>query len=710
MTALRWPTFARFSPAGLTRESRDTLLILAVLGWTLLPQLGAVPAWCGALAYGALGWRGWLAWRSRPLPPRWLLAGLLVVACVLTWREHRSLIGRDAGLSLLVLLAALKTLELRARRDALVVFFLGFFLVLGSFLRSQSLWTALAMAVSVWGLLAALLLAHMPVGRPPLQRIAALSARLMLVGLPLVVALFLFFPRLAPLWGVPGDVGGRTGLSDQMQLGDVAELAQDDSVALRVRFSGPVPPPQALYFRGPVLSVADGMRWRAWPRLGSALPAHIKPLGMPIDYEMTVEPLRVATLPLLELTPAAPTVSNPAVTLRRQPDLQWTSDTGLTERLRVRAQAWPQYRAGVGDVAATVLYLDLPAGAHPRTRAWAQAWRRDLKLAPTDTEGVVAALLAHIAHSHYIYTLAPGGYGAQAVDEFWLDRREGFCEHYASAFVVVLRALGVPARIVTGYQGGQVNPVDGVLEVRQSDAHAWTEYWTPQRGWVRADPTAAVAPERIQRGQRLTLPPGLMAGTLGQMSPALLQQAQALLAQTRALWGALDHQWNEWVLGHNRQRQLDWLRQLGWPDADLADLTRGLALVLAALALLGAAAATWQSRRTGTRDPWLRGYRQLQAQLVRRGLPCPAHQPPRSLVADLRARYGERAEAVAQALLALEAWRYQSGEASRAELRVLIQSALRAVRSLPRMAEGTEATTIPRHVPSHSAPAPRPEP
>ena len=197
------------------RETRDTLFLLAVLAWTLLPQITQVPAWCSALAYAALAWRARLAWRGAALPSRWLLLLALVGASLGTVLSHQTLLGKSAGLTLLVVLAALKTLELRARRDATVVFFLGFFLVLASFLHSQSLLTALAMGISVWTLLAALVLAHMPEDRPPLTLALGLAARLLLTGLPLIVLLFLLFPRVAPLWSLPADGTGRTGLSDR---------------------------------------------------------------------------------------------------------------------------------------------------------------------------------------------------------------------------------------------------------------------------------------------------------------------------------------------------------------------------------------------------------------------------------------------------------------------------------------------------------------
>ncbi|MDE1949798.1 MAG: DUF3488 domain-containing protein, partial [Burkholderiales bacterium] len=291
------------------REARDTLFQLGVIVWTLLPHFGHLPLWCVVLALAVLAWRARLALAGAPLPSRWWVAGLLLAASAATlWSEH-TLLGKEPGVTMLVVLMSLKTLELRARRDALVVFFLGFFLVLTHFLFSQTPWIAFSMLVSVWGLLTALVLAHMPVGRPTLARAGALAGQAALLGAPLMVAAFLLFPRLPPLWGMPQDASGQTGLSGSLRLGRLAEVANDDSIALRVRFEGRVLPDDALYFRGPVLGRYDGVDWTRLPS-GSARapPPHpaLALAGRPVAYEMTLEPSRLALLPLLEFTPDQP--------------------------------------------------------------------------------------------------------------------------------------------------------------------------------------------------------------------------------------------------------------------------------------------------------------------------------------------------------------------------------------------------------------------
>ena len=235
--------------AHLPREARDTLFLLAVIAWLILPQVGHLPLWCSALAAGLLAWRGALALTGRPLPRRGWLIALLALTLAGTWMTHRTLLGRDAGVTLVVLLLALKTLELRARRDALVVFFLGFFALLTNFFYSQSLPVAAAMLVGLLGLLTALVNAHRPIGQPSLRESAWVAGKMALAGAPVMLALFMLFPRFAPLWGIPSDaLTGRSGLSSSMEVGNVAKLALDDGIAMRVKFEGE-PPPQR-----PVLS------------------------------------------------------------------------------------------------------------------------------------------------------------------------------------------------------------------------------------------------------------------------------------------------------------------------------------------------------------------------------------------------------------------------------------------------------------------------
>ena len=441
-----------------------------------------------------------------------MLIAVLVLALALTYWSYHTLLGKEPGVTLAVALMALKTLELRARRDAFVVFFLGFFIILTHFLYSQSLRVAVAMLVSVWGLLTAVVLAHMPVGQPSLKQAGGLAARTALLGAPVMALLFVLFPRIGPLWGVPQDGISKTGLSNVMKMGSIAEVARDDAIAMRIRFDGPAPAPAQMYFRGPVLTRFDGSDW-------TPLGLPFAPASLPSRPPTAADERRAARIrsdhraAALGLGPAprgddrgvgrsTATASPRATTCNGSPTSPSWSGCACSASASTRFVLGAPQRDGELQES-----LDLPPGFNPRTVAWARAFRDDAARRGATPTQLADAVLQHIRTQGFSYTLAPGDYGRDAVDEFWLDRKEGFCEHFASAFVVVMRAFGVPARIVTGYQGTDLPPVDGYYVVRQSSAHAWAEYWQPGVGWVRADPTGAVAPDRIGRSSRLAPPP-----------------------------------------------------------------------------------------------------------------------------------------------------------------------------------------------------------
>jgi protein-glutamine gamma-glutamyltransferase len=642
--------------AALPRDSRDTLFLLVVIGWVILPQVGNLPLWCSALAAALLLWRGWLAMVSRPLPGKWWLLCLLALTVAATFATHHTLLGRDAGVTLIVVLLTLKTLELRARRDAFVIFFLGFFTMLTNFFFSQSLATAASMLVALLGLLTALVNAHMPVGKPPLAQAARTAGWMALVGAPIMAVLFVLFPRLAPLWGIPSDaMSGRSGLSASMQVGNIASLALDETIAMRVKFQAATPPQRDLYFRGPVLSAFDGQEWRPLqPRLGSRFSpamagvAQLDVLGEPVQYEVTLEPNNRPWILVLDAASQPPVV--PGFQVVMTGELQWVADRPVTDLLRYRAQSHPLFRHGPRQSAAAVLpqYLELPAGFNPRTLALARELRNDPRVAGGGPAAAVEAALERLRTGNYHYTLEPGLFGQHSADEFWFDRKEGFCEHIASAFVVLMRAMGIPARIVTGYQGGERNEVDGFWIVRQSDAHAWTEVWLAGRGWTRVDPTSAVAPGRTGSFQRLQAPRGAIATALGSVSPNLV-------AGLRAAWEAMNNGWNQWVLNYTQSKQLEMLKGLGFKSPNWEDLSYVLLALLVFAASCGAGWTLWERRQ---HDPWLRLLRRTRRRLREAGVDLPPTAPPRQIATLVTQRFGNRVQALSDWLLKLEAQRY----------------------------------------------------
>jgi len=646
--------------ANLPRDSRDTLFLLAVIAWIVLPHTAHLPLWCSVLAAAMLLWRGWLALSQRPLPGRWWLLGCLLLTVVGTLATYRTLLGRDAGVVLVVVLLALKTLELRARRDAFVVFFLGFFTMLTNFFYSQSLLTAAAMLIGLLGLLTALVNSHLPAGRPSLWQAARLAVRMTLLGAPIMVLLFVLFPRLAPLWGTPGDaLSGRSGLAQRMQVGNIASLALDDSVAMRVRFEGDTPPLQGqLYFRGPVLSTFDG---REWQPLQATFPpqlqarAELQVGGAPLRYEVTLEPHNRPWLLTLDATAAAPDLPG-EMRARMTDELQWLASAPVNDLLRYRAQSHADFRHGPLRLVASLQdYLSLPAGFNPRTREWAAELRR---AAGGDPVQVIEQALQRLRTGGYTYTLEPGEYGQHTADEFWFDRKEGFCEHMASSFAVLMRAAGIPARIVTGYQGGERNALDNFWVLRQSDAHAWTEVWLAGRGWLRVDPTAAVAPGRIGSLQRLLAPRGAIATVVGTVSPDL---ARSL----RAVWDAVNNSWNQKILNYTQNRQLNLLRELGFEAPSWEDL--GL-LLLGCLVAASLAGAVWTRLERQRHDPWQRLFERVQRRLQRAGLQLPAGVTPRELarrLAQMHDPRDNRTQAIQDWLMRFERLRYAPRQAGR---------------------------------------------
>ncbi len=637
----------------LPRDARDTLFLLLVIAWVVLPQVGRLPWWCAAMTGAILVWRGVLAVRAAPLPSTAWVLGLLALTIAATLLSHRTLLGRDAGVTLIVVLLALKTLELRARRDAFVVFFLGFFTMLTNFFFSQSLLTAAAMLVGLLGLLTALVNAHMPVGRPPLAHAARTAGWMALLGAPIMAVLFMLFPRFAPLWGIPSDgLTGRSGLSSTMQVGNVAQLALDDGIAMRVRFEGQAPPARHLYFRGPVLSSFDGREWkpllpRLTPSTAAMLPrTGLRGEGAPVRYTVTLEPNNRPWLLVLDAATTPPTGA--AVEAYSGGELQWISARPVTDLLRYSAASHLDYRAAV-DVRPAQLpfqYRELPPSSNPRTLQLATELMRTVPGGQSDKPALVQAALDRLRTGGYEYTLEPGVYGQHTADEFWFDRKRGFCEHIASAFVVLMRGMDIPARIVTGFQGGELN--DGWWVVRNSDAHAWAEVWLAGQGWVRVDPTSAVAPGRVGSLQRLQPPQGAFAAALGNFNPSLL-------ASLRQTWEAVNNRWNQWVLNYTQSKQLDLLRNLGFKSPSWEDLSYVLIGIVVAVALVGAAWARWERSR---QDPWLRLLGRVRERLAQAGVPLAPSAGPRQMAAAVTARFGARAQPLADWLLRLEAQRY----------------------------------------------------
>lgn len=569
------------------------LPLLLQLPPTLAMTTGAV-----ALFVAAASWR-------RPLPA-WLrlLLAIAMLAGVFWLMGMR--MGRDTGCALLAAMLAIKPAETNTLRDARSLAGFALFAPFAAFLLDQG---PASMALGLLAALAALFClqqladaeAGLPTRAPTLGQFGG-TARLVALGLPLLLAAFWLFPRIGtPLWGVPDRAVARPGLSDRMTPGDWIDFLADDSPALRAQFFGAVPPMQALYWRGPVLLNFDGRAWTQAQWMRGLPPAPVVSTAPGWDYEIELEPTDRLQLVALDLPLAAPADA----TLSYDYGLYAPRPLGGVSRWRMRSAPPAQFESQLKRTLRQAA-LQLPDGFNPRTLSLARQWRQE---AGGDDAAIVRRALAWI-RAEFAYALEAPPAGRDAVDEFLFQRKRGYCENFSSAFVVLMRGAGIPARVVTGYVGGYRNAYGGYWVVRRMDAHAWAEVWLPQRGWVRVDPTAAVAPERVYD----TLEDRLAAdgGALGGMN---------------TLWDFGDWMrrgWNDWVLGFDAKRQQRLLQPLGMDDLDGREL--GLLFGLSALLALGGMLA-WLARGQRERDPLLRAWHALGRRYARLGLGREPHEP-----------------------------------------------------------------------------------
>ena len=585
------------TPATLSLDHRATPWLFVAAVASTAPHALHQPLWLSALAGAIFAYAVWLWARNERLPGRWLLIALVVIACSGVVLEFRTLLGRDAGVAMLVLFMSLKLLELRSQRDAMVMITLGYFLLLTHYFYSQSIPTGLWLIVTMVLVTAALIRLNGGAASKPVATLRY-AGLLTLQALPLMLVLYLLFPRIAgPLWGLPQDAHkGSSGLSEQMSPGSIANLALSSEIAFRVRFDGAIPPRNKLYWRGPVMDLFDGRNWR--PGVQSSQAPVIQALSPALSYETTIEAHQQRWL--LALDAPAPTLKEFAI----KSTLTVSNAQAINQRARFALSSVTDYRFNLDEAAAVLRQnLALPHNLNPRTRALAERWRK----ASDNPKQTVNTALALFSKPDFVYTLQPPLLGEHGIDEFLFETRRGFCEHYAAAFVVLMRAAGIPARVVGGYQGGERNPVDGFLIIRQSDAHAWAEVWLAGEGWVRVDPTAVVAPSRLEGGIASALP-------AGEPLPALLTARAEWVRGLRYRWEAINNAWNQQILGYDPQRQRELFSRLGVANPDWQTLTSLLAGVIGVLMI---ALAAWTFHHRPRSDPALRLWQQALRRIAR---------------------------------------------------------------------------------------------
>jgi transglutaminase-like putative cysteine protease len=584
--------------------------MLASLLFVVLPHAVRLPWWISMFAFG-MGSAHILLLRH----PGWKVPRLLVFAATLAgaagvFLKYGTLLGRNAGVALLVVMLTLKLLELRRSRDVLLIIFLNYFLVITNFLFTQTPIMALYMMAAAVVNTAALGVATQARAARPVIVELRFAAVLLTQALPVMLALFVFFPRISgPIWGLPKDAySGVTGLSDSMSPGAISQLAQSEAPAFRVKFSGSAPPPQQRYWRGPVLWHTDGRTWSTG-RMAALLQLVANPVmqieGEVVHQSITLEGQSTRWLVGLDVPVE---VSVPAINTA---GFQWLSKRTLRERTRYEVVSYLRFRTGYLDPQLREAALQLPDALSTRIRMLARSWRDNAR-----TDRDVARLALEYFHNEpFVYTLTPPQLGVNPLDEFLFSTRRGFCEHYAAAFVILMRSAGIPARVVTGYQGGEYNPVGNYWLIRQADAHAWAEIWLSDTGWERVDPTAAVAPERIEHALDL--------GTLPSGAPVRFQTGEDSLfflgwSRLRYSLDAINNSWGQWVLSYGPTLQREVLTAIGFSQPSWQNMTLMLMLIVSAL-LLGIAG--WLLiKKPVPADPVLRAYRKFCARIARLGI------------------------------------------------------------------------------------------
>ena len=593
------------------RVTYEQLLgISGCLALALLAHITTLPLWVPAIVVVCGLIRLGLARGGRGTPPGSALVTVAVLAVPLLLVRFHSFNGLVGGTALLAVAAGLKLLETKTRRDIYIITLIIYFVSLAALLEGNSFWL-LAYLIGVCWLTTATLLRLTSSGPAPGWRPSVrYGGRILAQALPLALVFWLLFPRFAgPLWQIPNDSQAATsGLSDTMSPGDINQLALSDEVAFRVRFEAAAPPNRERYWRGPVLDLFDG---HTWSRSASSEVAHsLKPLGPAYKYTVMMEPHRHRWIFMLDWPsswnlPRAELDSDYTLTqsdaLSRPVDVLGTSYTQVqaTEPLSARRRSRD---------------LRLPANRNPRTLQLA----RELRSTHADDMEFVNAVLTIFRQQPFFYTLTPPKLSDDSVDEFLFNTKRGFCGHYASAFAALARAAGIPARVVTGYQGGTLNPYGDYWILRQSDAHAWNEVWIEGRGWVRIDPTAAIAPERVERGL------ADVASTDESLASAWQLKAR-WFSGMRLRFDMVKQMWRERILDFDQDSQRKLLEFLKIPEPD----GQKLVMVLAAAMALVFAWLTWQVRRElapRSKDETARSYARLCAKLAAAGIPRIPHE------------------------------------------------------------------------------------
>jgi len=644
---------------------RTVTLLFISLALLILPHATVLPVWTLVITFVFMLWRFQHERRGWPLPGRMLRILLMMLVVIGIIISYGNPAGRLPFTALFVTLLGMKFIELRTRRDLMVILFLGYFVAITHFLDNQNI----AMAAYILGVIILLTTALVSFNRKQdirageLKADARLALNMLMQAVPIMLILFVLFPRLsAPLWAIPTDgASGVTGLSDEMSPGQISSLTRSSAIAFRVDFHGGRPEASQLYWRGPVFTNYDGYRWSK----SNGFHSHRLKLintSKKVEYSITLEANNKPWLLTLDLPthmvlngfnyyPLNRSGHIPSIG-KVSDDYQITSGLPVTSRKKYRMVSSLQYQTPELSVKQWQDALQLPDNIGDKLISFSQQLREKYK---SDAR-IVDAMLAYFTGQEFFYTLQPEPLGYQPMQQFLFETREGFCEHYASAFTLVMRAAGIPARVVTGYQSSEINPYGDYLVVRQSDAHAWSEVWLDDRGWVRVDPTAAVAPERIKQG--------LEALPEFSISPVILGDntvlARAWLTMSRS-WDAVNNVWYQFVLGYDYAEQRELLKKFGLNNLHIVPIA--ITILVAIAALLGLF-ALFMFRPKQQKDTVGMLYERFCNIMEKRGLPRNGHEGPRNYCNRLLAACPELAPQVNTITSAYIRYRYARSQRS----------------------------------------------
>ena len=627
-------------------DSRVLFVLAGLLLLAQLPQVLRLPIWLSIAGIGLIVARVLMLRAGRPAPHSyWLIPIVLAGTFAIRW-HYGYFFGRDPGVALLFLMAGLKFMETRRERDGTLTVCLAAFLAMTQFLYEQSITSAAMLVVTVLYIAFALhalsgtwarvddSTSHLDSFRPLLR----VGGVMLLQSIPLALVLFLLFPRLSsPLWGMPSDHSSKTGLSEHMEFGNISNLTLSDDVAFHVDFpdKSQIPPNPDRYWRGPVLSQFDGRVWRTAARgggTGAIVPAN-SATGPAVSYVVTLEPHQQTWLFALEL-PASMPQTNSGMPLRgtmltREQQLVSTQTVASRVIYRQTSNLSWQYPESITAAESTRL-LRLPGTSNAQTREFARKERQKFN----NDGAFVQAMLNRFGFEAYAYTMSPPAVGDDSIDDFLFKTKSGFCEHYAGAFTFMMRAAGIPARVVTGYMGGEINPSSGAMVVRQSDAHAWSEVYLNGL-WLRIDPTASVSPDRIERGFAQS-----MADS--DRLPFLSRPQWSWMRSIEWRMDAVNHSWQKWVIGFDHDRQQSLFTEMGWPRPKPWEI---VGLIIAAFGAWGLGYLGWSRwlKRIRTHDPLERAWQRVNRRLARAGLPRQASEGPMSYAERLCQRWPRHA-------------------------------------------------------------------